>query len=405
VVGVFNYSEAESEKIHLSWKDLALPGETPIHVFDFWNKEYLGAWEKGMTVEVSPTSVRVLALVPSGNHPQLISTSRHITQGWVDLVALKYDERANSYTGRSRVVRKDSYELRFAFPRGKNLAVKAATARGSSGNLPVKIGNHQGWAAVEFTSPQNGQVSWEVIFEPADFYDYPTQEPANLRIERVGIDGANLRWDAQYYLNVGYQVYLNGELLGFTPIPAFPLRGLAPDATYSAEVKTVWENGKTSSKAAALKFTVAALLPPALPLTELEPLRITGQRGAGFTRATALQPLRLGGAPYETGIGLRADAEVEYNVMGLFQTFSALAGVDEGAPGEGGNVELFVLGDGKELWRSGPMKKSDAPQPLRIDMTRVQRLLLRVTGSGAEARELAAWADAKLGREAAPAGK
>jgi hypothetical protein len=180
---------------------------------------------------------------------------------------------------------------------------------------------------------------------------------------------------------------------------------LAPDATYSAEVKTVWENGKTSSKAAALKFTVAALLPPALPLTELEPLRITGQRGAGFTRATALQPLRLGGAPYETGIGLRADAEVEYSVMGLFQTFSALAGVDEGAPGEGGNVELFVLGDGKELWRSGPMKESDAPQPLRIDMTRVQRLLLRVTGSGGEARELAAWADAKLGREAAPAGK
>jgi len=62
VVGVFNYDEAKSEQISLNWKDLGLPENVPVHVYDFWNKEYLGAWENGMTVNLSPTSCRVLTL-------------------------------------------------------------------------------------------------------------------------------------------------------------------------------------------------------------------------------------------------------------------------------------------------------------------------------------------------------
>jgi hypothetical protein len=41
-----------------------------------------------------------------------------------------------------------------------------------------------------------------------------------------------------------------------------------------------------------------------------------------------------------------------------------------------------ILGDGKELWRSGAMKKSDAAKPLKIDITGVHHLVLRVTGGG-----------------------
>ncbi len=40
--------------VYVSWKDLGLPADKPVHVFDFWNKEYLGAWEKGMTVDLRP---------------------------------------------------------------------------------------------------------------------------------------------------------------------------------------------------------------------------------------------------------------------------------------------------------------------------------------------------------------
>jgi hypothetical protein len=110
-------------RINLNWKDLDLPENTPIHVYDFWNNEYLGAWERGMTFNLSPTSCRVLTLIPSPEKVQLISTSRHITQGWVDLVALN-SNTANTFTGKSNVVKNDPYELRFVFPRGRNFKIK-----------------------------------------------------------------------------------------------------------------------------------------------------------------------------------------------------------------------------------------------------------------------------------------
>jgi hypothetical protein len=88
VVGVFNFGTDKAEQIRLDWKELGLPTNQPVHVFDFWNKEYLGAWPAGFAVKVSPTSCRVLTLLPDSNKIQLISTSRHITQGWMDIAAM-----------------------------------------------------------------------------------------------------------------------------------------------------------------------------------------------------------------------------------------------------------------------------------------------------------------------------
>jgi hypothetical protein len=398
VVGVFNFDDASSQLTFLNWHELGLPDTGPMHVFDFWNKEYLGAWETGMTVEVPPTSCRVLTLLPSTNDIQLISTSRHITQGWVDLLALKHDATRNSYTGRSKVIKNDPYQLHFAFPRGKNFAVKSASARSSSKNLPVKISNHQGWATVEIDSPQTTEVSWEVHFEPADLYHYPTREPANLQAERMGLSGVNLKWNAQYYLNAGYQIYLNGSLVGYTPTTAFPIRGLDPSVTYTAEVKTVWEDGTVSERKAELKFTLSSMLPDEIALSELEPVRATaGWRNVQTNRAVSGRPLSIGGKRYDRGIGTHANSDIEYDLKGLYDTFSAHVGVDDGSREERGSVEFLIIGDGKELWRSGGLKKSDGSMPVSVSLSGVHRLVLRVTDAGdGNTQDHADWVDAKI---------
>ncbi|HTG88235.1 MAG TPA: alginate lyase family protein, partial [Pyrinomonadaceae bacterium] len=226
VVGVFNFDESKSTPLFVSWKDLGLPADGLVHVFDFWNKEYLGAWEKGISVELAPASTRVLTLVPATDQIQLVSTSRHITQGWVDLVSQSYDAARSLYSGRSKVVKNDPYELRFAFPRGKYFQIKSATARTRTGRLPVRVANHQGWVAVEFTAPETSEVSWEVVFEPARAYHFPVREPGNLWAERAGLDGANLRWTVAHQPAAGYQVSLNGSVVGFTQTQVFALRGL-----------------------------------------------------------------------------------------------------------------------------------------------------------------------------------
>jgi hypothetical protein len=400
VVGLFNYDEAKTEQINLNWKDMGLPENTPVHVYDFWNNEYLGAWEQGMTLNLSPTSCRVLTLVPSNGKVQLISTNRHITQGWVDLVALDSNEATNSFTGKSKLVKNDPYELRFVFPRGKNFKIKNATARGAAGNLPVKIANHQGWATMQIISPRTTQVSWSARFEPADSYHYPVREPANLFVERSGLDSATLKWSAQYYLNAGYQVYLNGVLVGFTPTNTFTLRELDPEANYTVEVKTVWDDGSGSDKKSELKFTLKALLSRELSLAALQPLRANTGRGFDINRTLTGRPLSIANQRYENGIGTRNNLEIEYDLKGLFDTFTALAGVDDATANQNAAVEFVVLGDGKELWRSGPMKKSDAAKQLKIEVTGIRHLILRVSGGGEgqgpQARILVDWVNASL---------
>ncbi len=403
VVGVFNFDTDRATQILLKWNDLGLPADRPVHVFDFWNREYLGAWTDGMMVDTAPTSCRVLTLLPDNGRIQLISTSRHITQGWVDLAALSQNETGDTFDGTSRLIKDDPYELRFVFPRGTNYVVKQATARAGLRRLPVKIFNHQGWAAVQIDSTKTREINWEVQFAPADLYRFPPSEPNGLWLERVGLDGINLHWQEQYYLNAGYQVYLDGQRLGYTPEARFPVRGLDPRTNYTVEVKTVADGGQESPRAGRLNFTLASLLPAELSLTRLEPLRSNG-RWRGFEADEMLSgaPLSLGGKHYEHGLSSFANSEVEYDLNGLCDSFSALTGLDARA-GEDSSVEFTVLGDGKELWHSGVLKKSDEPKPVQISITGVHRLLLRTTGPGdGRGRAQADWVEPKVLRESNP---
>jgi hypothetical protein len=404
VVGVFNFGTDRKEQTHLKWKDLGLPANELVHVFDFWNKEYLGAWAEGMIVETAPTSCRVLTLLPSNHRIQLISTSRHMTQGWVDLAELKVNSAGDTFAGKSKVVKNDPYQLSFAFPRGTNYLVKRVAARGRSGKLPVKISNHQGWSAVELTSPQTGEVNWEVQFGPGEYYHYPPSAPeGTIAAQRVGLDGINLSWREQYYLNVGYQVYLDGSLQGYTPVANFPLRGLDPRSNYTAQVKTIAEDGRESPRPTEVKFSLRSMVPSQMLLTQLEPVRSTGRwRGIELEEMLTGAPLAVGDQHFEHGLSSFANSEVEYNLAGLYERFTVQVGVDNSSGGTNATAEFFILGDGRELWRSGGMTKSNAPIAADVSISGVHRLLLRTEGNAGgqrgRNRAQADWGEPKISR-------
>jgi hypothetical protein len=399
VVGVFNFDETAMEQMVLKWVDLGLPTDRPLHVFDFWNKEYLGAWEAGMAVDVAPTSCRVLTVLPSTGQIQLISTDRHITQGWVDLTELNYNQDQMSYSGKSRVIKNDPYELRFVFPRDKGFSVKSATARSGAGDpstgsgqaLPVTFTNHQGWATVKIHSDQTTEVSWDVRFEPTDIFHYPTGEPTRLRVERIGLDGANLTWNEQYWLNVGYQVYLDGKLQGYTPKAAFPLRGLDPKSTYTVGVETVWEDGTASPRKAEITFSLKSTVPKQMPLSQLKPLRESSQRAVLMN-----QSVSIADKLYQDVIIMRPGSEVVYDIKRLYNSFSVQVGIGDQSNSDIG-VEFMVVGDDKELWHSTELKKSDGVKTVNVDVVDIQHLVLRITGEASRRNRIqAAWIDATL---------
>jgi len=106
----------------------------------------------------------------------------------------------------------------------------------------------------------------------------------------------------------------------------------------------------------------------------------------------------LSGKLYENTIVARTNTEFEYDVRGLFSMFTALVGIDDASPDSA--IEFLIIGDGKELWRSGTLTKADGPKPLKVNIAGVQRLVLRVAeGAGmgmGRGMPSAAWAEARL---------
>jgi len=385
VVGLFNFEEGQSEGIHLKWKDLGLPEEKPVQVFDFWNNEYLGCWEAGIVLDIPPTSCRVLTLVPDRGRIQLISTNRHITQGWVDLVSLQYQDKIKTWSGKSHVIGKDPYQLSFAYPRGEYFKVERIKVKGESREIKAKAVNHQGWSTVRIESPSSGDVEWEVTFGPAEHYKYVTRDPGRATVSRIGLDGVNLSWNPQYYLNSGYQVYLDGELLGYTPGCSFPLRNLDPYKTYEVDVRTVWDDGTVNDRPAAgannpnqpapvTRFKVSDLLPPEYKLTDIGPMV-----KPWFSME---RPLTFSGKKYNNTIVGWINMGSDYEIKGLFNRLHAIAGVDDATGDDvaGTEVVFVVIGDGRELWQSGPVKKSDPPVTVDVDVTGIRVLTLKVKG-------------------------
>lgn len=265
------------------------------------------------------------------------------------------------------------------------------------GSLPVKISNHQGWATIEFSSPQTTEVSWNVSFAPGEFYRFPVREPQNLWAERAGIDSANLRWTVPHQPAAGYQVTLNGQVLGASTTQVFALKGLDPNTTYTAEVRTAWQDGRLSEKKGELKFTLRGLLPEEVLLSELDPLRQTpGWRQAEFNRNFNGGGLSVGGKHFAKGIGMPTNSEIEYELNGTYDKFTALVGIDDEHNNKDSVVNFIVIGDGKELWRSGGLKKSDGAKSVNVEVKNVRRLMLRVSREGDGGRVHADWVDAKL---------
>ncbi len=163
VVAVFNWQE-EPETIEVDFAKLGLATGDGVryHVFEFWSKRYEGQFESGFSVTLPIRTCEVFAIRQVSGHPQLISTSRHITQGIVDIVDLVWDEQNSELHGSSLLVRNDPYRLYIYIPKGFNFAQLTAEPRKSQISTEVKTEGEL--LVVEMLSGENQQVDWVIRF-------------------------------------------------------------------------------------------------------------------------------------------------------------------------------------------------------------------------------------------------
>jgi hypothetical protein len=163
VVAVFNWSEKDQE-MEYSLPQLGFDGKATYAAFDFWKNTALPPTSKTLKLNVPAQSCRVVALRRERNQPQVISTSRHVTQGMVDLMDERWDGK-NFLEGKSAVVANDPYELRVVVGDRKrpNLAVMSDDEAAGVKITGVDIEN--GLLRVTIASPVSRVVRWALKFD------------------------------------------------------------------------------------------------------------------------------------------------------------------------------------------------------------------------------------------------
>lgn len=140
----------------VKFHDLGLERAT-YSVFEFWSKRYVGDFTESFPAKsLAPKDLATYAIRKTLARPQILSTSRHISQGGVDLRAVSWAGR--TLAGSSEVVRKDPYTIYVRLPAG--YTVRAA----SFGGEPAEVRQEGRLAEVKLVPAKTGTVEWKIRF-------------------------------------------------------------------------------------------------------------------------------------------------------------------------------------------------------------------------------------------------
>jgi hypothetical protein len=163
VVGLFNWEEKEQTHISCSTERIGLPRADRYVGFDYWADEFIGPFSGSLESDLPPASCRILAIRPVSEQPQVIGTSRHITQGIPGLLEEKWDGGTRTLRGTSRVVANDPYELRIA-AMGKNGPWRVKAVDADAGATIKLVGQSDWRVRVCIDSGKNREIHWSVTF-------------------------------------------------------------------------------------------------------------------------------------------------------------------------------------------------------------------------------------------------
>lgn len=336
VIGLFNWDGAP-HAFDCPLERIGLPGGSKYLAFDFWAGAMLPPLESALKLTLPPQSCAVLAVRALADHPQLLSTSRHVTQGMVDVLAERWDGDARQLSGLSRVVGGDDYELRIAtYTSGGTWQMVGAevAAEDRQVGVTVAVREEAGLVRATIRSPVSREVHWQVSFQAGT---KPQSEPApvtDLKAEVTDpFEPVTLTWRGS---GPFYEVRRGDTVLSFGQgVAALTDATAEPGETYRYAVVPFSFDGHRGVAAEVAVKTPSADIGPVPPLPDVSLMKLTpksvrtgwGQVGVG--KSAAGLPLTLGKDVYADGLGLHANAEVVYDRQPDWKRFVAVAGLDE----------------------------------------------------------------------------
>jgi hypothetical protein len=148
----------------IAMADLGLDATREYVAFDFWGNRSLGVFKASLTLApVAEHDVQVLCLRERVDHPQLLSTNRHVTCGGVDVQDVRWE--ANALSGVSKGAVGEVAVLSVTEPVGwEAVAAESPEARAQLGERLEPTGpNGIRWRKVVLAG-QAASIRWTVRF-------------------------------------------------------------------------------------------------------------------------------------------------------------------------------------------------------------------------------------------------
>jgi hypothetical protein len=141
---------------------LGLDPRESYHAHEFWSDTYLGRLPGTARVEraLEPNCCAMISVRKALPHPQVISTDRHLLQGWVDLADVKWDPAAKTLRGKARVIGGEPFKIVVA---GNGHTARTARAEGAVAELTPHPA--AGLSCLTLSTAATAEIAWAVAFE------------------------------------------------------------------------------------------------------------------------------------------------------------------------------------------------------------------------------------------------
>jgi hypothetical protein len=327
VVGIFNYY-GQPLTAEYSFAKAGLDPAKTYHAFDFWQNKPIADLSGSIKESLAPMTCRVLALRAKEDHPVLVSTSRHVSQG---ILEVKHEEWKDSVlSGTSALIGGDSYELRIDGLRdgGKQWVPTSVLVSDEDKAAGVTVSHivEGGLVRVKLLSPVSRDVRWEVKFaseklQPESLRSLTASPP----VTAYGF--VNLMWssNASFHTITRDGKVIAEKYFGNT----FTDPSGEPGKTH---VYTVAPSGSNASLDVTVNVPPYPAVPPAPDVKLGDLMPVSAQNGWGsiqVNKAADGAPLTVGKDKRAFGLGLHAPARLVYARLADWKRFVAHVGLNE----------------------------------------------------------------------------
>ena len=356
VVAYYNWDKDRAE-ISATPERIGLPPAKEYVGFDFWANKFIPPFSGALTATLPGTSSRIMAIRPVSEFPQLLSTSRHVTQGIIDVTDEKWDAAKSQLTATSKMVGNDPYELRIVVPSSKNswraTGIKVSDEDAAAG---VKASIKQDGPRIRaaLSSPMSREVKWQVAFERGEAIDILPPPVANLKAN-VEFNVITLSWNENGA--AAYRVTRSDGQVSTEPVALFVDTKFPREKPLTYTVEALGGDGKAAAPVSIKVTPLTKLTAPPVPPLPTISLNATNTKFVENTSGTARfglsysgKPLSIDGKTYENGYGTHANAVAVATIPKGATRFVATVGIDGAARKDArASVVFEVYGDVNEM--------------------------------------------------------